>query len=122
MALVLFAIGALMFVKGCVDQDLLRTQLRRTSGELVFPSSFSAGETFVEILFFNVFLNVVGWFFVFNIGRFVHYFVTRSDTIRTFKATRNEKAELEALQRRLAIKELREKLGSDDDDAGEADN
>ena len=35
-------------------------------------------------------------------------------TARTFKATRNEKAELEALQRKVAIKELKEKLGADD--------
>lgn len=98
---VLGIIGPLVFIKGCMDTEL----------GYEFRSEFGdpAG-TIVSILFFYVALNVVGWYFIFNIGRFVYSLMRRSEIGRAMR----EKRELEALRRRREIKQLRKELGDDD--------
>ena len=57
--------------------------------------------------------NVVGWYVLITLGRFVY---TRINQSRISPA-RREKAELVSLRRKVEIKKLREELG--EDDAGE---
>ncbi len=97
-------IGVLMFIKGCIDEEL---------GEQFDGGYDNPGETIIEILFFYVALNMVGWYFIFNIGRFVYSRISRSETVQAMQETRREKAELDALRRRSEIKKLKEELGDD---------
>lgn len=98
---VLGIIGFLAFIKGCIDEGL---------------GPQSRPEVMFSVLFFYVAVNAVGWYFIFNIGRFVYFRINRSETVQTMQETRREKAELEALRRRSEIKKLKEELGDDDND------
>jgi hypothetical protein len=96
-------IGVLVFIKGCIDEEL---------GYEIKSSGNPAG-TIASILFFYVALNIAGWYFIFNICRFVYHRINRSETAQTIRETRREKAELESLRRRREIKQLKDELGTD---------
>lgn len=97
MLAVLGVIGLLALFKGLIDEG----------------DSRGVAETIAKVLFFYCISNVVGWYLIFNIGRFVYSQVHRSDTVETVRTMR-EKAELESLRRKVEIKQLREQLGDDD--------
>lgn len=112
----LAVIGVLAFIKGCIDEELpflirVASVARSDNRESAFPSP---DVTIAEIMFFYFFLNVVGWYFIFNIGRFVYSRIRRSETVQAMQETRHEKAELEALRRRREIEKLKKELGEDD--------
>lgn len=97
---VLGIIGVLVFIKIFIDEG--------------FYDDPTETITYVpEILCFYIVPNIVGWYFIFNIGRFVYSRITRSETLQAMQETRREKAELVALRRRSEIKKLKEKIGDD---------
>lgn len=97
-------IGVLGFIKGCIDEGL--------------PDDFDSRygdpmETIVSICLSYVAVNIAGWYFIINIGRFVYSRVQRTEAIKTMQETRRERAELESLRRRSEIKKLRDELGDE---------
>jgi len=105
MVWLLIAIGFLLFIKGCYDENL-EGQLDSKYGHPY--------ETFFIILFTYSFFGVVGWYFIINTGRFVlHSNKRRIETKPERDETQREIDELEALRRRAEIKRLKKELGED---------
>ena len=99
-------IGFLVFIKGCVDEDL--------PGE--FGRYGDPAPAIATVLFYYVALNVAGWYIIFNIGRFAYSQMSRTETVTTMREAQREKAELEALRRRKEIQQLKAELGDNDKD------
>ncbi len=70
-------------------------------------------ESFFKILVFYVAINLVAWYFIVNIGRYVYSCINRTDAVQAMQETRREKTELETLRRRKELKELREEFGDE---------
>lgn len=117
MSWALVVVGVLSFIKGSIDEELLHCL---DSDEEICSVAETAGNVFQILLFYSL-PNSVGWYFIFNIGRFVFNKVRlafsrirRSKTVRTMWQTRREESEVKALRRKLELKQLREQLGDDD--------
>ena len=71
-------------------------------------------EQAIVVLFLYVAVNVIGWYFIFNLGRFVNSSI-RGETLRAMKEAHDEKNELNTLRRRAEILKLKKELGDAQD-------